>query len=103
MPTSTPRAIGLKGASVTIPFKRSLFDRVDVLLCPSAPGEAPQGVEFTGDPRFNSIWTLAGTPCVTLPVGTGAKGLPLGLQLVGLRHEDNRLLSTAAWVAAHLD
>ena len=80
-----------------------LFDRVDVLLCPSAPGEAPEGVEFTGDPRFNSIWTLAGTPCVTLPAGTGAKGLPLGLQLVGLRHEDDRLLSTAAWVAAHLD
>jgi amidase len=81
----------------------SLFDKVDVLVCPSAPGEAPAGIEFTGDPRFNSIWTLAGTPCVTLPVGTGAKGLPLGLQLVGLRHEDDRLLSTAAWVAAHLD
>jgi Asp-tRNA(Asn)/Glu-tRNA(Gln) amidotransferase A subunit family amidase len=80
----------------------SLFDSVDVLLCPSAPGEAPAGVEFTGDPRFNSIWTLAGTPCVTLPAGTGANGLPLGIQLVGLRHEDDRLLSTAAWVAARL-
>jgi Asp-tRNA(Asn)/Glu-tRNA(Gln) amidotransferase A subunit family amidase len=80
----------------------SLFDKVDVLLCPSAPGEAPEGVEYTGDPRFNSIWTSAGTPCVTLPAGTGAKGLPLGIQLVGLRHEDDRLLSTAAWVAAHL-
>jgi amidase len=57
----------------------SLFDKVDVMLCPSAPGEAPAGVEFTGDPRFNSIWTLAGTPCVTLPVGTGVKGLPLGI------------------------
>ena len=74
--------------------------------CCSAPARRArrqQGVEFTGDPRFNSIWTLAGTPCVTLPAGTGAKGLPLGLQLVGLRHEDDRLLSTAAWVAAHLD
>ncbi len=81
----------------------ALFDKVDVLLCPSAPGEAPKGVEFTGDPRFNSIWTLAGTPCVTLPAGTGANGLPLGIQLVGLRHADDRLLSTAAWVAAHLD
>ena len=81
----------------------SLFDKVDVLLCPSAPGEAPAGVEFTGDPRFNSIWTLAHTPCVTLPAGSGTKGLPLGVQLVGLRHEDDRLLSTAAWVAAHLD
>ena len=80
----------------------SLFDTVDVLLCPSAPGEAPAGIEATGDPRFNSIWTLAGTPCVTLPAGTGDNGLPLGIQLVGLRHEDDRLLSTAAWVAAHL-
>jgi amidase len=81
----------------------SLFDEVDVLVCPSAPGEAPAGIEFTGDPRFNSIWTLAGTPCVTLPAGTGTNGLPLGIQLVGLRHADDRLLSTAAWVAAHLN
>ena len=80
----------------------SLFDTVVVLLCPSAPGEAPAGIEATGDPRFNSIWTLAGTPCVTLPAGTGDNGLPLGIQLVGLRHADDRLLSTAAWVAAHL-
>jgi Asp-tRNA(Asn)/Glu-tRNA(Gln) amidotransferase A subunit family amidase len=80
----------------------ALFDTVDVLLCPSAPGEAPKGLEFTGDPRFNSIWTLAGTPCVTLPLGTGDKGLPLGVQLVGLRHADDKLLSTAAWVAARL-
>jgi Asp-tRNA(Asn)/Glu-tRNA(Gln) amidotransferase A subunit family amidase len=80
-----------------------LFDKVDVLLTPSAPGEAPEGIAFTGDPVFNSIWTLAHTPCVTLPAGTGSKGLPLGVQLVGLRHADDRLLSTAAWVAAHLD
>lgn len=80
----------------------SLFDKVDVLLCPSAPGEAPKGQEFTGDPRFNSIWTLAGTPCVTLPAGTGDMDMPLGIQLVGLRHADDRLLSTAAWVAGHL-
>jgi amidase len=80
----------------------SLFDRFDALLCPSAPGEAPEGVEYTGDPRFNSFWTLAHTPCVTLPAGTGGKNLPLGVQLVGLRHEDDRLLSISAWVAAHL-
>ncbi len=81
----------------------SLFDKVDVLLTASAPGEAPEGIAATGDPVFNSIWTLAHTPCVTLPSGTGSKGLPLGIQLVGLRHADDRLLSTAAWVAAHLD
>jgi amidase len=79
----------------------SLFDQVDVLLCPSAPGEAPKGQEFTGDPRFNSIWTLAGAPCVTLPIGTGDSGLPLGVQLVGLRHADDKLLSVAQWVQSH--
>ena len=81
----------------------SLFDKVDLLLTPSAPGEAPRGLAATGDPVFNSIWTLAGTPCVTLPAGTGPQGLPLGVQLVGLRHADDRLLSLAAWVAAHLN
>jgi amidase len=88
----------------TVAFKAfidSLFDDFDVLLCPSAPGEAPKGQEFTGDPRFNSIWTLAGTPCVTLPLGTGDRGLPLGVQLVGLRHADDKLLSTAEWVLSH--
>lgn len=81
----------------------SLFDEVDVLLTASAPGEAPEGLAFTGDPVFNSIWTLAGTPCVTLPAGVGPRGLPLGVQLVGRRHADDQLLSTAAWVAANLD
>lgn len=90
----------------TVAFKAhvdQLFDKVDVLLTPSAPGEAPEGIAFTGDPVLNSIWTLAGTPCVTLPAGTGPRGLPLGVQLVGMRHADARLLSIAAWVAAHLD
>jgi amidase len=88
----------------TVAFKAfidSLFDRFDVLVCPSAPGEAPKGQGFTGDPRFNSIWTLAGTPCVTLPLGTGEQGLPLGVQLVGMRHADDKLLSIAQWVLAN--
>ena len=59
-------------------FRRHLddiFADVDVLLTPSAAGEAPEGLGSTGDPSFNSIWTLAWTPCVTLPAGTGPQGL----------------------------
>ena len=86
-------------------FRRHLddiFGRVDLLLTPSAAGEAPEGLGSTGDPSFNSIWTLAWTPCVTLPAGTGPKGLPLGIQLVGPRFHDERLLDLAAWAEPRL-
>jgi Asp-tRNA(Asn)/Glu-tRNA(Gln) amidotransferase A subunit family amidase len=87
-------------------FRRNLddlFGEFDVLLAPSAVGEAPEGLGSTGDPRFNSIWTLAWTPCVTLPAGTGRQGLPLGIQLVGQRFCDEALLDAAAWVEARLN
>jgi Asp-tRNA(Asn)/Glu-tRNA(Gln) amidotransferase A subunit family amidase len=79
-----------------------LFGEFDVLLAPSAVGEAPEGLGSTGDARFNAIWTLAWTPCVTLPAGTGRKGLPLGVQLIGPRFGDEALLDAAAWVEARL-
>jgi len=87
-------------------FRRNLddlFGEFDVLLAPSAVGEAPEGLGSTGDARFNAIWTLAWTPCVTLPAGTGRKGLPLGIQLVGPRFGDEALLDAAAWVEARLN
>ncbi|HWD59876.1 MAG TPA: amidase [Stellaceae bacterium] len=80
-----------------------LFRDVDVLLTPSAAGEAPEGLGSTGSPSFNSTWTLAWAPCVTLPAGSGPKGLPLGVQLVGQRFADERLLDAAAWVEARLN
>ena len=80
-----------------------LFGEFDVLLAPSAVGEAPEGLGSTGDARFNAIWTLAWVPCVTLPVGTGSRGLPLGIQLVGPRFGDEALLNAAAWVEARLN
>ena len=80
-----------------------LFGDVDVLLTPSAAGEAPEGLESTGNPAFNSIWTLGWVPCVTLPAGSGPKGLPLGIQLVGQRFADEKLLDAAAWVERHLN
>ncbi len=79
-----------------------VFRDFDVLLAPSAAGEAPEGLGSTGDARFNAIWTLAWAPCVTLPAGSGSKGLPLGIQLVGPRFGDEALLDAAAWVEARL-
>ena len=71
-----------------------IFSDVDMLLTPSAAGESTEGLGSTGDPNFNSTWTLARTPCVTLPAGTGPKGLPL----VGPRFRDEAMLAAAAWV-----
>jgi amidase len=73
---------------------------VDVLLTLSAPGEAPKGLEWTGDPAANFIWTSLHVPCVTVPAGVGPHGLPLGIQIVGRRGEDRAVLAWAQWVAA---
>lgn len=70
----------------------------DALLVPSARGEAPVGLEATGDPIFSRLWTLLGMPCLSLPVGVGINGLPLGLQLIGSMHGEERLFATARWV-----
>ena len=70
----------------------------DVILTPSAPGEAPEGLGWTGDPAFNSLWTLLHGPCVTVPVGTGPQGLPLGVQLVGGFGQDAATLAWAEWM-----
>jgi Asp-tRNA(Asn)/Glu-tRNA(Gln) amidotransferase A subunit family amidase len=74
----------------------------DLLLTPSARGEAPHGLASTGDALFNRIWTLLGVPCVTLPWGSGPDGLPLGIQLVSAIEQDTALLAHAQWAASEL-
>lgn len=74
----------------------------DVLLTPSAPGEAPVGLDWTGDPVFNFIWTSLHVPCVTVPAGVGPRGLPLGIQIVGPFGQDRLTLAAAQWIAAAL-
>jgi Asp-tRNA(Asn)/Glu-tRNA(Gln) amidotransferase A subunit family amidase len=75
---------------------------LDILLTPAAPGEAPKGLDWTGDPAFNSIWTALHVPCVTVPAGTGPNGLPLGIQIIGRHGEDRAVLAWARWVEAAL-
>ena len=75
-----------------------IFERCDAILTPAAPGTAPRGLESTGDPSFCTLWTLAGMPSINLPLMRGENGLPLGVQLVGARGTDARLLRTARWL-----
>ncbi|MCX7932241.1 MAG: amidase [Rhodovarius sp.] len=70
----------------------------EAVLTPSAPGVAPEGLSHTGDPACNAIWTALGLPCVTVPVASGEKDLPLGVQIVGRFGEDARTLAIAEWV-----
>jgi Asp-tRNA(Asn)/Glu-tRNA(Gln) amidotransferase A subunit family amidase len=78
----------------------AVLEGVDVLVTPSAPGQAPKGLEWTGDPAFNFIWTSLHVPCVTVPAGSGPDGLPLGIQIVGRQGDDRAVLGWAQWVAA---
>jgi Asp-tRNA(Asn)/Glu-tRNA(Gln) amidotransferase A subunit family amidase len=71
--------------------------KYDALITLPATGEAPATLEQTGDPAFCSIWSLCGVPAVTIPVGFGPQGLPLGLQMIGRRGNDEQLLSVARW------
>ena len=75
----------------------NILDQYDAMLTPASAGPAPKGLGWTGNPAFNAIWTYLGVPCVTLPL-LKADGLPLGVQLVGKRREDGKLLRTAHWL-----
>jgi Asp-tRNA(Asn)/Glu-tRNA(Gln) amidotransferase A subunit family amidase len=79
-----------------------LFSRVDVLLAPSTIGEAPRGLDATGDPLFNRVWTLLHTPCVHLPFTQGPNGLPVGLQVVGAIGADRHTLLCADYLMRQL-
>ena len=80
-----------------------LFEqRYDAILTPAATSAAPKGLSSTGDPSFCTLWTFCGMPAISLPLLQSANGLPIGVQLVGPRHGDARLLRTARWLAAKM-
>ncbi len=76
-----------------------IFERYDAIVTPAATGVAPAGLDSTGNPVFCTLWTFCGVPAVSLPLLEGGGGLPLGVQLVGRRGDDARLLRTARWLA----
>jgi len=79
-----------------------IFEDLDVLIAPSTMGEAPVGIDATGDPIFNRIWTLLHVPVVHVPVGLGPRGLPLGVTVVGPLAGDRATLLAAEWIHAQL-
>jgi Asp-tRNA(Asn)/Glu-tRNA(Gln) amidotransferase A subunit family amidase len=92
----------LKRAAVQVEGFDELFtERYDAILTLAAPGTAPKGMA-TGDPVFNAVWTLFGMPALSLPLMQGENGLPLGVQLVGRRNFDARLLRTARWLVSRI-
>ena len=94
------RALRIRGQ-----FRRELgplLDRYDVLLTPTTPAPAPEGLA-TGDPQFQIPWSLSGMPSVTVPSGLTTSGLPLGIQLVSGAFTESALLAAAAWCEDVLD
>jgi Asp-tRNA(Asn)/Glu-tRNA(Gln) amidotransferase A subunit family amidase len=96
----------LRALSRITPINESFIElfeqRYDAILTPAAPSAAPKGLDSTGDPSFCTLWTLCGMPAISLPLLQSANGLPIGVQLVGPRHGDARLLRTARWLAAKM-
>ncbi len=87
------------GVTLATNLRRRLADvfrNFDVLLAPSAPGEAP-GIDSTGEPVFGLMWSLLHVPCMTLPWGLGPSGLPLGVQLIAQGGGDTGLYLHAEW------
>ncbi len=92
----------------TIARCRALFEQFmadkgyDAVLTPAAPGEAPLGLESTGNPIINRPWTALYVPCITLPLMKGPAGMPIGVQFAGRLHGDSRLFQVAGWVEGKL-
>jgi amidase len=75
-----------------------VFADADVILAPSAQGEAPRGLAATGDPIFCRVWTLLGVPALNIPCSRGPNGLPVGVQVIGRIGDDARALAAAEWL-----
>jgi aspartyl-tRNA(Asn)/glutamyl-tRNA(Gln) amidotransferase subunit A len=94
-----PGDLYVRALRIRSQFRRelqALLDRYDVLLTPTTPAPAPEGMA-TGDPQFQIAWSLSGLPSITVPCGLTRSGLPLGIQLVSGNFTEASLLSAAAW------
>ena len=77
---------------------KEVFEDYHGILTPSSTGIAPKGLKSTGTAEFNKVWSYLGTPCISLPLLQGENNLPLGIQVVGQKYDDNRFLGVSAWL-----
>jgi len=75
-----------------------VFEDYHGVLSPSSPGVAPKSLKTTGTAEFNKVWSYLGTPCISLPLLQGENNLPLGVQLIGAKYDDQRFLGVANWL-----
>lgn len=82
-------------ATAAVPQIDDIAAQHDVILAPSSTGEAPIGIDSTGDASFNGIWTVMQVPVVNIPGHTGPAGMPVGLSFAGRRYDDRRVIAAA--------
>jgi aspartyl-tRNA(Asn)/glutamyl-tRNA(Gln) amidotransferase subunit A len=74
-----------------------VIKQYDCIVCPSSVDTAPEGLEWTGSPAFNSPWSLTGLPSITIPSGLSREKLPLGFQIIGVPFSEDYLFGIAGW------
>ncbi len=79
-----------------------MFEHADVIVTMSATGEAPVGLQGTGNAIFQKIWTLVGAPSLTLPLLQGPNKMPIGLQAIGRPGGDAALFRAARWIEENI-
>ncbi|MBQ2017577.1 MAG: Asp-tRNA(Asn)/Glu-tRNA(Gln) amidotransferase subunit GatA [Alphaproteobacteria bacterium] len=89
----------------------SAFEQCDLIICPSSAGTAMplasdlSPLEYYALDLFTVAMNLAGIPACSVPAGLATNGLPLGIQVVGARFDDMRVLQLAKHIetAAGID
>lgn len=80
-----------------------IFDEYDAILTPSTLGAAPVGLQSTGNPAMNTIWTFCGNPAINIPLLQNPDGMPVGVQAVAARQDDARLFRNTRWLLEYLN
>ncbi len=75
-----------------------VFEDYHGVLSPCSTGVADKGLKSTGSADFNRFWSFMGVPAIALPLLQGENNLPLGVQLIGDKYDDQRFLGIARWL-----